>query len=302
MQITPVELRLPSLGIGARVLPIGVERGGELEIPEDVRTVGWYRFGPGPGDRQGSVVMSGHIDSAEQGKGSFFRLRELRPGNTVLVRMSSGRSWRYRVVAREVWPKTVVPLDRIFSRSGAPAADAGHLWRGLPRRRRVLPGQHRGDRGPGGDVVTPLDRLDADDELALAERFRHGDETVLREVYDRYGGLVYRLGVSCLSRHHEAEDVTQSTFVAAWRGRQTYDPDRGSLAGWLLGIARRQVLDRLRVIDRERSVTAAMRQAGPGHAEAPAPSGWSTGSSSWTSCVACRPSSGGWSSWPSSTT
>ena len=120
VQITPVELRLPSLGIDARVLPIGVERGGELEIPEDVRTVGWYRFGPGPGDRQGSVVMSGHIDSAEQGKGSFFRLRELRPGNTVLVRMSSGRSWRYRVVAREVWPKTVVPLDRIFSRSGAP--------------------------------------------------------------------------------------------------------------------------------------------------------------------------------------
>ncbi len=119
--------------------------------------------------------------------------------------------------------------------------------------------------------MTPLDRLDADDELALAERFRHGDETVLREVYDRYGGLVYRLGVSCLSRHHEAEDVTQSTFVAAWRGRQTYDPDRGSLAGWLLGIARRQVLDRLRVIDRERSVTAAMRLAGPAHAEAVGP-------------------------------
>ena len=98
--------------------------------------------------------------------------------------------------------------------------------------------------------MTPLDRLDAD-ELLLAERFRHGDETVLREVYDRYGGLVYRLGVSCLSRQHEAEDVTQSTFVAAWRGRQTYDPDRGPLAEWLLGIARRQVLDRLRVIDRE---------------------------------------------------
>ena len=110
-----------------------------------------------------------------------------------------------------------------------------------------------------------------DDEAELAERFRQGDESVLREVYDRYGGLVYRLGISCLSAHHEAEDVTQATFVAAWRGRQTYDPDRGTLAGWLLGIGRRQVVDRLRVIQRERSVSAAVQQVGPGYSEAPAP-------------------------------
>jgi RNA polymerase sigma-70 factor (ECF subfamily) len=116
--------------------------------------------------------------------------------------------------------------------------------------------------------VTGVDRRPADDERALAERFRSGDERVLREVYDRYGGLVHRLGVACLSAHHEAEDVTQSTFVAAWRGRQTYDPDRGSLAGWLLGIARRQVLDRLRSLDRERTVAAAVRLAQPA---APAP-------------------------------
>lgn len=110
-----------------------------------------------------------------------------------------------------------------------------------------------------------------DDEPELAERFRQGDESVLRELYDRYGGLVYRLGISCLSAHHEAEDVTQATFVAAWRGRQTYDPDRGTLAGWLLGIARRQVVDRLRVIQRERSLAAAVQQVGPGYSEAPAP-------------------------------
>jgi RNA polymerase sigma factor (sigma-70 family) len=118
--------------------------------------------------------------------------------------------------------------------------------------------------------VTALQRQPADDELRLAERFRQGDETVLREVYDRYGGLVYRLGTSCLSGHHDAEDVTQATFVAAWRGRQTYDPDRGSLAGWLLGIARRQVVDRLRVLARDRTVAAAVQQGGQVR-EAPGP-------------------------------
>jgi RNA polymerase sigma-70 factor (ECF subfamily) len=100
-------------------------------------------------------------------------------------------------------------------------------------------------------------------EQDLGERFRTGDETVLRELYDRYGGLVHKVGLACLPSHTDAEDVTQATFVAAWRGRQTYDPDRGSLAGWLLGIARRQAVDRLRVLGRERSSVDAVRQQGP---------------------------------------
>src|SRR5829696_3884549 len=117
--VVPVEVRLPSLDAVSPVRPVGVEADGALEIPEDVRTVGWYRFGPRPGDRQGSTVLSGHVDSAGQGRGAFFRLGELRPGDRVLVRRSDGRTWRYRVVAREEWPKSAVPLNRIFARSGA---------------------------------------------------------------------------------------------------------------------------------------------------------------------------------------
>lgn len=111
-----------------------------------------------------------------------------------------------------------------------------------------------------------------EDQRLLAERFRRGDDTSLRELYERYGGLVHRLGLSCLGAHHEAEDVTQATFVAAWRGRETYDPERGTLAGWLLGIARRQVVDRLRVLRREEGAAAAAgRQAGVGYSEEPVP-------------------------------
>ena len=101
----------------------------------------------------------------------------------------------------------------------------------------------------------------------LSGRFSAGDETALREAYDRFGRAVYHLATSSLPNQHDADDVTQATFVAAWLGRATFDPDRGSLLGWLLGIARRKIIDRLRVLAREtrlaRSVTDQQEAAPP---------------------------------------
>jgi Sortase domain len=115
----PDRLELPTLGIRAAVRPVGVDRAGDLQIPTEVADVGWYRFGARPGDPAGSTVLSGHVDSAEQGRGAFFRLRELRPGDPVVVHGSDGRTRAYRVVAREEWPKSEVPLNRLFARTGA---------------------------------------------------------------------------------------------------------------------------------------------------------------------------------------
>lgn len=116
----PVRVDLPSLGVSAAIRPVGVDDRGTLQIPADVAAVGWYRYGPRPGDPAGSTVLSGHVDSAEQGRGAFFRLRQLGPGDPVVVHGSDGRTRRYRVVAREEWPKGEVPLDRLFARTGAP--------------------------------------------------------------------------------------------------------------------------------------------------------------------------------------
>ncbi len=96
-------------------------------------------------------------------------------------------------------------------------------------------------------------------ESELAEHFRAGDEHALRIAYDRYGGAVLHLASRLLANRADAEDVAQVTFVAAWQGRGTYDPERGGMLSWLLGIARRKAVDRLRTAARENRATDTVR-------------------------------------------
>jgi RNA polymerase sigma-70 factor (ECF subfamily) len=86
---------------------------------------------------------------------------------------------------------------------------------------------------------------DPDAPAPLEDRFATGDAAALREAYDRHGSAVYTIALRCLGAHHDAEDVTQQVFVRAWRGRATFDPQRGTLGAWLVGITRRQVSERL---------------------------------------------------------
>lgn len=88
------------------------------------------------------------------------------------------------------------------------------------------------------DAATP-----ADDVLDVA--FARGEADVLRRAYDRYGSLVFSFCRRSLSPE-SAADAAQETFVAAWRSRERYDPSRGSLGGWLMGIAKFKVIEQLR--------------------------------------------------------
>ncbi|MGC5306819.1 class F sortase [Micromonospora zamorensis] len=119
--IPPVRLVIPGIDVTATVNAVGInERTNEFEVPPSVDQIGWYRYGPGLETDAGSVVIAGHVDSAKQGKGAFFRLRELDQGDTLTATGSDGEARQYRVVAREEYAKTKIPLDRYFARDGKP--------------------------------------------------------------------------------------------------------------------------------------------------------------------------------------
>jgi sortase (surface protein transpeptidase) len=115
----PARLTLPALGVDAAVDAVGVEPDGQMTVPAEVDRVGWYRFGPAPGDG-GSAVIAGHVDSGTQGLGAMAPLRDAEPGDEVLVTDSTGGATRWRVVSRELISKRELPLDRLFARDGPP--------------------------------------------------------------------------------------------------------------------------------------------------------------------------------------
>jgi RNA polymerase sigma-70 factor, ECF subfamily len=65
-------------------------------------------------------------------------------------------------------------------------------------------------------------------------------------LYDRYGSLVYTTAIQILNNVEEAEEVTQETFLRLWQRSEIYQPNRGSLSGFLITLTRSRALDRVR--------------------------------------------------------
>lgn len=117
---TPIRVQIPALGVDSAIIPVGVDDNGQLEIPQDVQTVGWYRFGRAPGATRGSAALTGHVDDHLQGAGALADLGSLQPGDTLTVTDATGTARTFSVLSREGWHKGGVPLDRLFDRGGDP--------------------------------------------------------------------------------------------------------------------------------------------------------------------------------------
>ena len=116
----PTSISLPSIGVEAPIVNVALEDDGGMEIPDDVSTAGWYELGVAPGAATGTSVISGHVDSREQGRGAFWDLRRMDVDDIVTVDHADGSTSQWRVVARTSYAKDELPIADIFTRFGDP--------------------------------------------------------------------------------------------------------------------------------------------------------------------------------------
>jgi sortase (surface protein transpeptidase) len=108
----PVRLQIPAIGVSTPLVRLGRLPDGSIEVPRDWDTAGWYDRGPRPG-QPGPAVILGHVDS-RTGPAVFYRLRALRPRDTVRVSLADGRILVFRVQRVERYPKNEFPTEAVY--------------------------------------------------------------------------------------------------------------------------------------------------------------------------------------------
>jgi Sortase domain len=114
----PTRVRVARIGVDSPLVVLELDRAGKLQAPKEYGRAGWYGGGTVPGE-VGPAVLAGHVDS-KSGPAVFYRLHELRPGDTVQV-------WRgadmvtFRVTAVTRHPKDRFPTAEVYGPT--PAAE-----------------------------------------------------------------------------------------------------------------------------------------------------------------------------------
>jgi sortase (surface protein transpeptidase) len=108
----PTRVRVPAIAVDSDLVRLGVDADRVLVPPTDFATAGWFAEGPAPG-ATGPAVLAGHVDSTA-GPAVFFRLRELAPGDEVLVDRADGSTVRFEVTSVDRYPKDAFPTDQVY--------------------------------------------------------------------------------------------------------------------------------------------------------------------------------------------
>ncbi|MBZ5606069.1 MAG: sigma-70 family RNA polymerase sigma factor [Acidobacteriia bacterium] len=81
---------------------------------------------------------------------------------------------------------------------------------------------------------------------AYIERCARGDQAALGALYDETSRVIYGIALRMLGEPADAEEVTLDVYSQAWRSAGSYSDRRGSVATWLVMLARSRAIDRLR--------------------------------------------------------
>ncbi len=115
--VSPNRIVIPKIHANSRIVRVGTTPDGELEIPLDPKTVGWWQYGAKPGATVGTAILAGHINYAGV-TGSMARIGTLDPGDAVFVfgkqNAQAKHEVRFTVTGVRTYHKTHLPYQEIF--------------------------------------------------------------------------------------------------------------------------------------------------------------------------------------------
>jgi len=113
----PTQVRLPS-GTDVAVKAVSTTADGLLDVPDDIRTAGWWRGGSRLGDPFGSTLIAAHIDSRTQGLGPYAQLLRVERGARIVVG-SQHLVQRFAVTSLRLVPRSsLADATDLFAASG----------------------------------------------------------------------------------------------------------------------------------------------------------------------------------------
>lgn len=109
---TPVRIEIPAIGVDSDLIGLGLEADGTMEIPSGGFPGGWYDGSPTPGE-VGPSIVAGHVDWGGS-PGIFYRLRELKSGDSVVVSRQDDSVLTFTVSDVEQYPKAEFPTASVY--------------------------------------------------------------------------------------------------------------------------------------------------------------------------------------------
>ncbi len=80
----------------------------------------------------------------------------------------------------------------------------------------------------------------------LMARVQADDPDAFEALFDRFALKAYRVAYLIAREPSRTEDVIQDAFLAIWRTRAAYRPERGAVGAWILTVVRNRAIDSMR--------------------------------------------------------
>lgn len=109
----PKRLIIPSLGVDSYIQKVGVDQNTQIAVPNNIHIAGWFVDSVVPG-QQGLSIIDGHVNGRNSDEGIFKHLKELKPGDEVIVETGAGTRTTFTVFSGESLPTDQV-ADKLFS-------------------------------------------------------------------------------------------------------------------------------------------------------------------------------------------